>query len=248
MAPGENLTALAAAMRRAAGQVVVLTGAGISIASQIPAFRSPGGLWDRYDPMEYATIDAFLSEPERVWEMLRALDQTLEAASPNPAHRALAELEDLGLVRAIITQNVDGLHQAAGSKDVVELHGSRFTLSCLDCGRTVRRRDVVEVVYRAEVPRCQSCGGLLKPDVVLFGEELPVAAIQRARRLARECELFLVVGTSAEVEPSAGLPALAAGHGAEVWEVNPQPSLTAGRRVGQPAENALPALVVLVRR
>ncbi|HEX2028000.1 MAG TPA: NAD-dependent deacylase [Nitriliruptorales bacterium] len=252
----DALRELAQALDAAQGEVVVLSGAGVSVSSDIPAFRGRGGLWHRYDPLEYAHIEAFLHTPEKVWRMLRELDAVLEAASPNPAHDALAELERLGLVRSVITQNVDGLHQAAGSETVIELHGSRRTLSCVDCGATVGREQVLDTVERGDVPRCERCGGLLKPDVVLFGEALPAGALERARDEVRDCQILLVVGTSAEVEPAASLPALGAGHGAEVWDINPEPSGlprdlqgpgSAGRRLGLHAEEALPRLVRLLR-
>lgn len=238
---------LAGELATAAGRTVVLSGAGVSVSSDVPAFRDPGGLWDRYDPFEYATLEAFVRRPGQVWEMLRDLDRVLDSAAPNPAHRALARLEHAGLVEGIITQNVDGLHQQAGSRHVIELHGSRFTLSCLDCDRTVARAQVIADVRDGQVPRCEGCGGLLKPDVVFFGEALPAAAISRARQQVRRCELLLVVGTSAEVYPAAELPLLAADSGARVWEINPEPAVAGARSVPRPAEDALPRLVDLLR-
>lgn len=254
----DALRELAQALDAARGEVVVLSGAGVSVSSDIPAFRGRGGLWERYDPLEYAHIEAFLRAPAEVWVMLRELDAVLEAASPNPAHHALAELERLGVVRCVVTQNVDGLHQAAGSETVVELHGSRRSLSCVECGVSVGREEVLDTVERGDVPRCERCDGLLKPDVVLFGEALPAGSMERARDEVRDCRVLLVVGTSAEVEPAASLPTVAAGHGAEVWEINPEPSgwlrpagggrgSAAGRRVGLHAEEALPRLVRLLR-
>jgi NAD-dependent deacetylase len=189
---------------------VVLTGAGISTESGIPDFRSPSGVWAQYDPMEYATIDAFLEDPAKVWDFYGKRLAMLDEAQPNDGHRALAELEDRGWVRAVVTQNIDRLHERAGSRELVEVHGSIRTSSCLDCGTVV---PFAEVVARLPVPGCPSCGRILKPDVVMFGELLPEAAIGRALHLAAHAGLLLVVGSSLEVYPVAGLPleTLAAG-------------------------------------
>ncbi len=189
---------------------VVLTGAGISTESGIPDFRSPMGVWRRYDPMEYATIDAFLADPKKVWDFYGKRLASLADIEPNDGHRALADLERQGWVDAIVTQNVDGLHARAGSRTVVEVHGSIRTSSCLECGTTV---PFAEALARLPVPACPTCGRVLKPDVVMFGELLPQAAMDRAVRLAAEAGLLLVVGSSLEVYPVAGLPleTLAAG-------------------------------------
>jgi NAD-dependent protein deacetylase/lipoamidase len=182
---------------------VVLTGAGVSTESGIPDFRSLTGIWAQYDPMEYATIDAFRRDPAKVWDFYaKRLDLLLEA-KPNPAHLALAELEQRGLVEAVVTQNVDRLHQAAGSQRVVEVHGSIRSASCLACGH---REEFERVVQLLPVPECASCGSVLKPDVVMFGELLPLDALEEASGLAREAGLLLVVGSSLEVYPVAGLP------------------------------------------
>jgi NAD-dependent deacetylase len=187
---------------RANQPCVVLTGAGVSTESGIPDFRSPNGIWAQYDPMEYATISAFRRDPEKVWDFYGRRLGVLEEARPNAAHAALAELEAAGWVRAVITQNIDRLHERAGSRDVIEVHGSIRTSSCLECGERVPFDDVVA---RLPVPRC-SCGEVLKPDVVMFGELLPVDAIDRASELARRAALLLVVGSSLEVYPVAALP------------------------------------------
>src|SRR5712691_315996 len=189
---------------------VVLTGAGISTESGIPDFRSPTGVWAQYDPMEYATIDAFLEHPVKVWGFYGKRLAALDAAQPNDGHRALAELEDRGWVRAVITQNIDRLHERAGSRALVEVHGSIRTSSCLACGTVVPFAEVVELL---PVPACPACGRILKPDVVMFGELLPEAAIARATQLAAAAGVLLVVGSSLEVYPVAGLPleTLAAG-------------------------------------
>jgi NAD-dependent deacetylase len=191
---------------------VVLTGAGISTESGIPDFRSRTGIWARYDPMEYASIDAFLADPVKVWDFYGKRLHVLRDAEPNDGHRALAELEARGWVSAVITQNVDRLHERAGSRALVEVHGSIRTSSCLDCGAVVPFDEVVRRLETAPAPVC-ACGRILKPDVVMFGELLPEAAITRASELASEAGLMLVVGSTLEVHPVAGLPreTLAAG-------------------------------------
>jgi NAD-dependent deacetylase len=196
---------------------VVLTGAGISTESGIPDFRSPTGIWATYDPMEYATIDAFLRDPVKVWDFYARRLQALGGAEPNDGHRALAELEERGWVEAVITQNIDRLHERAGSRTLVEVHGSIRTSSCLDCGTVVQFADVVELL---PVPHCPACGRVLKPDVVMFGELLPVAQIARAEQLACEAGVLLVVGSSLEVYPVAGLPLQTLANGGELAIVN----------------------------
>jgi NAD-dependent deacetylase len=196
---------------------VVLTGAGISTESGIPDFRSPSGIWSHYDPMEYATIDAFLADPAKVWDFYGKRLEMLGSAEPNDGHRALAELEKRGWVRAVITQNIDLLHVRAGSRALVEVHGSIRTSSCLDCGAVV---PFAEVEALLPVPACPSCGRVLKPDVVMFGELLPEAAIARATQFAAEARLLLVVGSSLEVYPVAGLPLETIGAGGSVAIVN----------------------------
>jgi NAD-dependent deacetylase len=204
-----------AGLIRAAGSVVALTGAGISVPSGIPDFRSPRtGLWANVDPMEVAHIDVFYREPERFWNFYGSRFQTLEDKQPNPAHYALAELERAGLLDAVITQNIDRLHARAGSRELIEVHGSIAHSSCLVCGA---RHPLLEVRARQAadpngIPRCD-CGRPLKPDVVLFGEYLPAQALARAEALAAGADLLLCVGSSLEVYPVAQLPAttLAAG-------------------------------------
>jgi NAD-dependent deacetylase len=189
---------------------VVLTGAGISTESGIPDFRSAEGIWARYDPAEVATIDAFRRDPARVWDFYALRLDALAQAEPNDGHRALADLEQRDWVRAVVTQNVDGLHQRAGSRDVVEVHGSLREAECVHCGVRVPMEDAVAAL---PLPPCPECGEILKPGVVMFGELLPAQAIERAQRLAAEAELLLVVGSTLEVYPVAGLPGetLAAG-------------------------------------
>jgi NAD-dependent deacetylase len=189
---------------------VVLTGAGISTESGIPDFRSAGGIWEKHDPAEVAHIDAFRREPARVWEFYALRLGALAPAEPNDGHRALAELEEQGWIRAVITQNVDGLHQRAGSREVVEVHGSLREAECIHCGVRVPMEDALASL---PLPPCPECGEILKPGVVMFGELLPAAAIERAQALAAEARVLLVVGSSLEVHPVAALPGetLAAG-------------------------------------
>jgi NAD-dependent deacetylase len=204
-----------AELMRAAGSVVALTGAGISVPSGIPDFRSPGtGLWENVDPMEVAHIDVFRRDPERFWSFYGERFQTLDDKRPNRAHRALAALEQAGRLDAIITQNIDRLHARAGSRELIEVHGSIAHSSCLDCGASYALEQV-RARQRADargVPRCD-CGEPLKPDVVLFGEYLPVDALARAEALAAGADLMLCIGSSLEVYPVAQLPhvTLAAG-------------------------------------
>ncbi len=191
---------------------VVLTGAGVSTESGIPDFRSPTGIWARYDPMEYATIDAFHRDPVKVWDFYgRRLDM-LARAEPNAAHHALAALERDGWVEAVVTQNIDTLHGRAGSRTVIEVHGSIRTSSCLSCHTRVPVSDVVRQLEEAPAPLCPTCGSVLKPDVVMFGEPMPTVATVRAYELARASTLMLVVGSSLEVWPVAGLPLEAASY------------------------------------
>jgi NAD-dependent deacetylase len=210
-----------------ANLAIVLTGAGASVESGIPDFRSAGGLWTKYPPEVYGTIEAFRESPERFWGFYLELARLCADAKPNPAHEALAALEAKGLIDGVITQNVDGLHQAAGSKNVIELHGGADALVCLDC--RARRRERIAAL--AGPPRC-ACGAIMKPDVVLFNEMLPVGAIEKAQGLARKCDVCLVVGTSAIVYPAASIPGIAFEHGATLCEFNLEPtSLTDTGRV-----------------
>lgn len=203
----------------AANNVVALTGAGISTESGIPPFRGKGGLWERFDPMEIAHIDAFMRDPAKVWNILvKEMKITLDKASPNDAHQGLAKLEELGKLRTIITQNIDGLHQAAGNTDVIEFHGNFAWQRCMDCNNKYETRKVEMV----EIPPRCSCGGILRPDAVFFGEMIPSEAMWRSRQVATDCDLMLVVGTSAVVQPAALMPVIAKESGAKIVEINPE--------------------------
>ena len=204
---------------RANQPCVALTGAGVSTESGIPDFRSAGGIWSQYDPYEVGSIDAFRRDPARVWEFYALRLDVLAGARPNDAHLALARLEASGLLDAVITQNVDRLHAAAGSRDVIEVHGSITRADCLTCGT-----EVSDVRSLLPLPQCARCGSILKPGVVMFGELLPEAAFERAVELARRAALLLVAGSSLEVWPVAGLPEETLAHGGKLAIVNRDPT------------------------
>ncbi|MBI5118053.1 NAD-dependent deacylase [Candidatus Poribacteria bacterium] len=243
----QGLIERAAEKIASARKAVALTGAGISVDSGIPAFRGTQGLWDKYDPMEYATIDAFVANPVKIWTMLRELGDLIGGAKPNGGHAGLAELESLGKLSSIVTQNVDGLHQAAGSSSVIEFHGNGRRLICLSCKR---RYDREQIPMDSFPPMCV-CFNVLKPDVVFFGELIPMHALMAAHAEVEECDLMLVVGTSAQVEPAASLPYSAKSRGATIIEINPEPTpLThniADIAIHESATNALPAIAAAVR-
>lgn len=201
------------------GRTVALTGAGISVESGIPPFRGKGGLWEKVDPMEFGHIEMFERDPAKVWQILiRDLKSVIDRAEPNDAHAGLAKLERMGLLEAVITQNVDGLHQMAGSSDVVEFHGNAAWQRCMDCGTRIPTR---EIDVDALPPRC-ACNGVLRPDWVFFGEMIPADAMNRSRALAARCDVMLVIGTSAIVQPAAYMPVIAKQSGATVIEINPE--------------------------
>lgn len=202
-----------------ANNVICLTGAGISVESGIPPFRGPGSLWEKIDPMEFAHIRSFMKNPERVWKgFLVGMKDILDKARPNDGHLGLVSLEKMGRLSTIITQNIDGLHQMAGSSDVIEFHGNFAWQRCFDCDKRIPSRDVD---LSQMPPRC-SCGGILRPDCVFFGEMIPEESLVRSQELAATCDVMLVVGTSAVVQPAAMLPVVAKGQGAVIIEVNPQ--------------------------
>jgi len=201
---------------RDAGIVVASTGAGVSTESGIPDFRSEGGIWDTYPPEEYASIQAFTADPGKVWAMWRDLGQQLEGCKPNPGHDALAQLEEAGHLKAVITQNVDNLHQEAGSQTVIEYHGNSRHVRCMTCGHT---QPIKPEIYASGTPFCV-CGGVFKPDVVMFGEMIPQKAMLQAEAFARTADAVIIVGTSAQVYPAAELPYTAKKRGALIIEAN----------------------------
>ena len=204
------------------GNGVAFTGAGISVESGIPAFRGGQGLWEKYDPMEYAEIRAFLRSPDKVWFMLREMGDVILRAEPSPAHKALGVLEKAGLLNAVITQNVDGLHQMAGNANVIEYHGSHRRLVCLSCSHTSPFTE--ESMKVLPYPVCTRCHRALKPDVVFFGEQIPSSASLRAIREATVCEVMIIIGTSGVVYPAADVPILASKRGATIVEINVSPT------------------------
>lgn len=211
----ENLIEEAARFILHSQCTIALTGAGISVESGIPDFRSAQGLWSKYDPSEYATIEAFYADPEKVWKMLLEMEEVIRSAKPNKAHTAMGELEKLGYLDCVITQNVDNLHQEGGSKNVIEYHGNGKTYSCLWCGR----KEVTSSREAGSIPRC-TCGAVLKPDVVFFGEAIPSDVLNRSFDLAARSEVVLVIGTSAAVYPAMTIPSVAKRNGATIIEIN----------------------------
>ncbi len=212
----------AADIIRGSQNTVVLTGAGISTPSGIPDFRSSGtGLWSRYDPFEYASINAFRYHPQKFFDWMRPLAKLIQAADPNAAHYGLAQLESAGFLHTIITQNIDNLHQRAGSRNVLEVHGTLATLSCVGCFQKYDSSDFIQsYIEKGEIPLCPDCGSILKPDTVLFGEQLPYQAWLGAHEASQNCNLMIAVGSSLEVLPVAGLPMRAIDHGAHLIVIN----------------------------
>jgi NAD-dependent deacetylase len=215
----EELIRRAAADLSRARRAVALTGAGISVESGIPPFRGKGGVWEKIDPMEFAHIDAFVRNPAKVWEVLiRGMTEVVDRARPNDAHRGLARLEALGILKTVITQNVDGLHQAAGNTDVIEFHGNFAWQRCVECSQ---RTPTAAVNMREIPPRC-ACGGILRPECVFFGEMIPPECLRRSQEAAARCDLMLVIGTSATVQPAAFMPMISKQAGATIIEINPK--------------------------
>jgi NAD-dependent deacetylase len=226
---------------------MALTGAGISSESGIPTFRGVQGLWEKYDIMEFAHIDSFLRDPAKVWRMLIELDETIGPAKPNAAHTSLAALEEMGRIRMVVTQNVDNLHQDAGSREVVEFHGNAKAFRCLEC-RDMHERENIN--WEDMPPRCY-CGGLIKPDVVFFGEAIPWAAHAKAFEAAKQTDLILVIGTSAVVAPAGEIPIMAKHSGARVVEINIEPTVLTDRvtdlMLTGSAADILPPVVELLK-
>lgn len=227
---------------------VALSGAGISVDSGIPDFRSAGGLWERYDPMDYAHIASFRADPFRVWDMLTDMRNLAQSARPNPGHLALAELERLGRLQAIITQNIDNLHQEAGNTRVIEFHGNARHLRCLKCGTFYGTEDVDRL--GTHPPIC-FCGAVLKPDIVFFGEAIPPEAFRESLVLAEQADVMLVVGTSAQVAPANMLPSVTTSRKGKLIEINLERTHLAdvhgALHLGGSTTDVLPRLVEAVR-
>jgi NAD-dependent deacetylase len=215
--PGRRPAHLLASLIGESSSTVALTGAGISVPSGIPDFRTPGkGLWAKVDPMKVATIDAFHRDTKRFWEFYRPRFEALGDKRPNPAHEALAELERRGLLDGVVTQNIDLLHRKAGSERVIEVHGSIATSSCTTCGQSWTLEEVGATFDADGIATCSGCMGKVKPDVVLFGELLPELAMAEAQELCAGADLLLCIGSSLEVYPVAGLPELTLGGGGRI--------------------------------
>ncbi|RPI86870.1 MAG: NAD-dependent deacylase [Chloroflexi bacterium] len=211
---------------RTSNKVIVLTGAGFSTPSGIPDFRSEGsGLWTRFLPMEVASLSIFRHNPEKFFDWLRPLASHMDNANPNIAHYALTRLEKAGFIQAIVTQNIDGLHTRAGSQNVYEVHGTFNTLTCTGCYHQYKSAEFLDdFINSGKIPHCNDCSRILKPDVILFEEQLPIRIWQKAEAASRECDLMIVAGTSLEVMPSAGLPVKAVDNKARLVIINNTPT------------------------
>lgn len=234
-----------------ADKVCCMTGAGVSAESGVATFRGPDGLWEGRRPEEVATPEAFAADPGDVWRFYLVRRERVTACEPNPGHVALARLEEMCPEFTLITQNVDGLHRQAGSRDVIELHGNLWINRCTGAERNAESASCPEVLGRAEdgfteIPHCQACGSMMRPGVVWFGEMLPFDALSRAERIASESQVMLVVGTSSVIYPAAGLAQIAQHRGAIIVEVNPDAtplSCSADHCLAGPSGEVLPALV-----
>ncbi len=231
---------------------IALTGAGVSTKSGIPDFRSPGGLWTKVDPMKFASVNGFLSDPKAWWEMALELAPVVLNAKPNPAHTKLAELEKIKKLDLVITQNVDGLHQRAGSQNVIEVHGSLSSATCTVCHNKVDQKYLEKTIRKRQIPvMCPACGGLIKLDAVFFGEALPQKEIAIAIESARQCRLMLAIGSSLLVYPVASLPTIACQSGAKLIIINEEPTpfdQTAELVFNAEAGDTLTAIVEAIRR
>ncbi len=215
----ENLIKMASDIWKNSNFPIAFTGAGISVPSGIPDFRSPGGLWTKYDPMKVATAEAINSNPKGVWEFLLETIEILEKATPNPAHIALAELESSRRLMGIITQNIDNLHQRAGSKNVIEYHGNFEHFYCNQCKKTYSKEEVKNIIKKQNPPLCV-CNGVIRPEVVFFGEPIPPLAYQQSLELIKKADLILIAGTSGEVAPANTIPRAIKSRGGKVIEIN----------------------------
>ncbi len=246
----QNQIGQAAGHLRGAKRLVAFTGAGISADSGIPTYRGAGGLWSKYDPDKYASIDYFRRDPSYYWRFFRDVRYpVLEGAHPNDAHAALARLESTGRLGTVITQNIDGLHQEAGSERVLELHGNTRRFLCQQCAAVFGLEIVWKRLSEELPPTCPDCGGGLRPDVVLFGEMLPETVLRQAMEAARSADVILVVGSSLTVQPAAGLPVLTMEHGGRLIIVNVGPTpldRVATIKIDAGAADVLPQLAGLI--
>ena len=218
----EGLFDKAAALLQKSRNGMALTGAGVSTESGIPDFRGKNGLWSRYDPIEYGTLGAFMTNPAKVWRMLTGLLEAV-AAEPNKGHRALATLEQQGLLSGIITQNIDSLHQKGGSKNVIAFHGSLDTFTCLSCAASYNLAYVKE---SSLPPHCSSCNAILKPDIVFFDERIPETILNQTEQMLTSADLLLVAGTSCQIQPAARIPFTVFNRGGQIIEINREPVLS----------------------
>lgn len=243
----ENIATVAEWLHRAKN-VVAFTGAGISTQSGIPDFRSPeSGMWSNVDPMKVASIYGFRHNPQAFYDWVRPLTQVTINAKPNAAHLALVTLEQKGKLEAIVTQNIDMLHTRAGSSTVYELHGHMREATCINCFQIFDGMAILEKFLEdGKVPLCAGCNGVIKPNVILFGEQLPIIQLQNAKKVARSSDLMLVVGSSLEVAPASDIPVIAKQHGARVVIINLEPTMmdsTADMVIYGNAAEILPAIV-----
>ncbi len=245
--------AQAADLIRNAKHAIALTGAGVSTHSGIPDFRTPGsGLWEMSDPMSVATIWGFMEHPQEFYDWVKPLTKPILYAEPNAAHHALAELEALGKIHAVITQNIDNLHQCAGSKRVLEVHGHMRQVTCIRCFELLEARPLLEKFLQDGLaPMCPVCGGPLKPNVVLFGEMLPVSVMYESQQESATCDVMLIAGSSLEVAPAADLPLVAKKHSAKLIMVNKMPTDLDGQAavvLRDDVVTVLPKIVELIKR
>ncbi len=229
MDPKDSVIRRVADWIRKSKKVIVFTGAGVSTESGIPDFRSPGGIWQKYNPEDFYYQKFISSEAsrEKYWQMSREFYEPLKNAEPNEAHRAIVQLEKLGKIDCVITQNIDNLHQRAGSSPdkIIELHGTAISVSCLNCRQKYSREEIqARLLQGVRVPRCDTCGGILKPDTVSFGQPMPPRETAESFDRARSCELFIVIGSSLVVQPAASLPLEAKGNGAKLVLINRDPT------------------------
>ena len=237
---------------------VSLTGSGISVASGVSTFRGPNGLWTKYGEPDMSGYQKFLENPKSWWEkrlksksIFNGLINQIKESKPNNGHYALAELESMKLLKAVITQNIDNLHQAAGSKNVIEIHGNLYKLRCISCNSRFDRDEFSLDKLDILPPKCPHCQGIIKPDAVMFGESIPQDVLQRSREESKVCDCMLVVGTSAVIIPAADFPILAKRHGASLIEINPSETpLTPSCDIilRGPSEKVLPLLVKSIKR